>query len=222
MCSGFRPSASGTTCLLGHDVTADAAAARARRGLGRVFQNARLFPSMTVRDAVSVSLDRWMDVREPLALALRLRAARRTEASLRRRVDELVHLGGLGDYADVPIAHLSTGTRRLVELVAVVGFRPRVLLLDEPTAGIAQREAEAVASTIEQFRTELGISMVIVEHDIPMISSIADRLICLDQGAVLSAGSPEEVLHDPRVLEAYVGGPVPESEPETPAGIVAF
>lgn len=222
VCSGFRPSASGTTWLLGHDVTADAAAARARRGLGRVFQNARLFPSMTVRDAVSVSLDRWMDVREPLALALRLRAARRTEAALRRRVDELLQLGGLGDYADVPVAHLSTGTRRLAELVAVVGFRPRVLLLDEPTAGIAQREAEAVASTIEHFRTELGISMVIVEHDIPMISSIADRLICLEQGVVLSEGAPQDVLHDPRVLEAYIGRPVPEVEPETPAGIVAF
>lgn len=215
VCSGFRPPRSGVISMLGHDVTGDAAASRARRGLGRVFQNARLFPSMTVRDAVAVSVDRWMDVREPVALALRLRPARRTEAAVRRRVEELLQLGGLVEYADVPVAHLSTGTRRLVELVAVVGFRPRVLLLDEPTAGVAQREAEAVALTIEQFRTELGIAMVIVEHDIPMISSVADRLVCLDQGAVLSEGAPHDVLHDPRVLEAYVGGPAPARQAET-------
>lgn len=218
VCSGFRPPRSGSVSMLAHDVTAEAAAARARRGLGRVFQNARLFPSMTVRDAVSISVDRWMDVREPLALALRLRAARRTETAVSRRVDELLELGGLGEYADVPVAHLSTGTRRLVELVAVVGFRPRVLLLDEPTAGVAQREAEAVATTIEEFRTELGIAMVIVEHDIPTISSIADRLVCLDQGAVLSEGSPQGVLHDPRVLEAYIGRPVPVADAHTLAG----
>lgn len=81
-----------------------------------------------------------------------------------------------------------------------------MLLLDELTAGVAQRESEAVAFTIDQFRDELGISMVIGKNDIPMVTSIADRLVCLDEGVVLSVGAPGDVLHAPRVLEAYIGG----------------
>ncbi|MAT05062.1 MAG: ABC transporter, partial [Acidimicrobiaceae bacterium] len=122
-----------------------------------------------------------------------------------RRVDELIDLMGLGEYRYSFVRELSTGTRRIVDLACLVAHRPTVILLDEPTSGIAQREVEALAPVVRRLRDEMGASLVIVEHDIPFVSGVADRLIAFDQGRVVTTGPPDEVLEHPDVVESYLG-----------------
>jgi ABC-type branched-subunit amino acid transport system ATPase component len=112
---------------------------------------------------------------------------------------------GLGDFERTFVRELSTGTRRIVDLACLVAHRPSVILLDEPSSGLAQREVEALTPVVERLRTEMGSALVIIEHDIPFISSVADRLIALDQGRVIADGTPHAVLTHPVVIESYLG-----------------
>jgi ABC-type branched-subunit amino acid transport system ATPase component len=114
-------------------------------------------------------------------------------------------LMGLVDYRTSFIHQLSTGTRRVVDLACQVAHRPSVILLDEPSSGIAQREVEALSPLLLRLRDEMGASVLIIEHDMPLVSSISDRLIALDQGSVLVTGTPKVVLEHPRVIESYLG-----------------
>ena len=205
LCSGFLPGDHGQVTLDGTDITGLAAWARAERGLGRVFQDARLFPSMTVAETVAVAHERHVDVREPIANLFHVGAVAESERSVRRRVDELIETMGLERYRDAFISELSTGTRRIVELACAMAHQPRVLLLDEPSSGIAQRESEALGSVLIDLKDRTGASLVVIEHDIPLVSSISDRLICLHLGQVLTTGRPAEVLEDPRVVASYLG-----------------
>ncbi|MGH9186768.1 MAG: ATP-binding cassette domain-containing protein, partial [Acidimicrobiales bacterium] len=204
-CSGFVDVDTGSVRLDGDDITGQRAAARATRGLGRSFQGARLFPALTVTETIALALERHIDVREPFACALALPATRRSEEAVRRRVDELVEQLQLGRYRNAFVAELSTGTRRIVELACAMAHRPTVLLLDEPSAGLAQRETEALGGVLTDLRRELGAALVIVEHDIPLVSGIADRLICLHLGRVLAEGPPDQVLANPAVVASYLG-----------------
>ncbi len=111
----------------------------------------------------------------------------------------------MGGYADRFINELSTGTRRIVELACLVAVEPRVLCLDEPTAGIAQRETEAFGPLILRVREELRASLLVIEHDMPLVMGISDRIYCLEAGRVISEGSPEVVRHDPVVVASYLG-----------------
>jgi ABC-type branched-subunit amino acid transport system ATPase component len=119
--------------------------------------------------------------------------------------NELIDFLGLGRYSDAYIADLSTGTRRIVELAGLLALGSRVLCLDEPTAGIAQRETEAFGPLIVEIRRELGAAMIVIEHDMPLIMNISDRVYCLDLGRVLAEGNPDEVRNDPHVVAAYLG-----------------
>ncbi len=203
--SGFLHPDAGTVELGGEDVTARTAAARARLGLGRSFQDSRLFSALTVRDALAVSLERFTDVGDPFNAILRLPAQVRTEAAVRRRVDELLEMFGLDRYADYLVSELSTGSRRLVDLAAVVAHQPRVVLLDEPSSGVAQREVEAMLGLLRNVRDQLDATMLVVEHDIGFIAELADRLVAMDRGTVLVSGAPGEVLESPLVGEAFLG-----------------
>ncbi|MFP5321874.1 MAG: MFS transporter [Acidimicrobiia bacterium] len=203
--SGFVPVDHGRIRLAGHDVTDLGAAARARRGLGRSFQDARLFPSLTVHEALAVSLERWVGSRDPVSAALHLPHAYDAEQRVRRRVDELIELLGLGAYRSKFVHELSTGTRRVVDLGALLAHRPTVILLDEPSSGIAQREVEALAPLLRRIRDETGASLVVIEHDMPLLRHVSDRLVAMDQGAVIATGTPDAVLEDPRVVESYLG-----------------
>ena len=127
------------------------------------------------------------------------------ESSVRERTDELIELLGLGDFARKFVRELSTGTRRIVDLACLVAHRPSVILLDEPSSGLAQREVEALAPVVERLRSEMGAALVIIEHDIPFISSVSDRLVALDQGRVIADGRPSEVLSHSVVVESYLG-----------------
>jgi branched-chain amino acid transport system ATP-binding protein len=203
--SGFTPSQGGSIHIDGIDVTSASPNARALAGLGRSFQDARLFPELTVRETLAISLERWVTNKSTLAAALHLPPVFDAEASIRERTDELLELMGLRDFERSFVRELSTGTRRIVDLACLVAHRPSVILLDEPSSGLAQREVEALTPVVERLRTEMGSALVIIEHDIPFISSVADRLIALDQGRVIADGSPHAVLTHSVVIESYLG-----------------
>ncbi len=203
--SGLTPISVGGVTIAGVDVTSASPSARARAGLGRSFQDARLFPELTVRETLAVSLERWVESRSALAAAMWLPPVFDSEAAVARRVDELVELLGLGDHQRKFVRELSTGTRRVVDLACLVAHRPTVILLDEPTSGLAQREVEALVPVVRRLRDEMGAALLVVEHDIPFVSSVADRLVAMDQGRVVTSGAPTEVLVHPRVVESYLG-----------------
>jgi ABC-type branched-subunit amino acid transport system ATPase component/ABC-type branched-subunit amino acid transport system permease subunit len=203
--SGFVVPSAGKVLLQGDDITRLRASARARRGLGRSFQDARLFSSLTVDQAIAAARERWVQAGDPLSAAFALPNVYDSEWAIARRVDELVDMLGLGPYRSLFVGELSTGTRRVVDLACLLAHRPRVVLLDEPAAGIAQREVEALAPLIRRIRDELKASVVLVEHDMPLVESVADRLVAMDRGRVLAVGRPADVLTDPAVVSSYLG-----------------
>jgi branched-chain amino acid transport system ATP-binding protein len=152
-----------------------------------------------------VALERWIDVRDPIAAALRLPAAGHSEQKVAARVDELIELFGLEAFRHKQVRELSTGSRRIVDLACVVAHKPSVVLLDEPSSGIAQRETEALGPLLLRLRDELDCSLVLIEHDMPLIRSVSERLLALDSGALVVEGDPEMVLHDARVVASYLG-----------------
>ena len=119
--------------------------------------------------------------------------------------DEIIDYLGLGRYADHTTGELSTGTRRIVELGSLLAVDARVLLLDEPTGGVAQRETEAFGPLIKRVQAELDAAVVVVEHDMPLVMSISDRVYCLEAGVVIAEGPPEVVRFDPAVVSSYLG-----------------
>ena len=199
-----RPEA-GALLLDGADVTSLPAGARARLGLGRSFQDSSLFPGLSVRDTLAVALERFIDAGDPLNAVLRLPVMVDTEAAVARRVAELLGLFGLEPFADAFVSELSTGTRRLVDLAGVVAHAPSVVLLDEPSSGVAQREVEAMGELLRRVQRTLGATLLVVEHDISFVATLADRLVALDRGAVLAEGEPADVLGRPEVVEAFLG-----------------
>jgi ABC-type branched-subunit amino acid transport system ATPase component/MFS family permease len=202
---GSTPTDSGRVELAGVDVTSLTASGRARRGLGRSFQDARLFPSLTVEETIAVALERWITSRDPISAALHLPGAFDSEAEIRNRVAELIDLTNLGPHRHKPIRQLSTGSRRIVDLACIIAHRPTVVLLDEPSSGIAQREVEALAPVIERMRTDMGAALLVIEHDMNLLAAIADRVVALDQGAVVTIGRPADVLNHPAVIASYLG-----------------
>jgi ABC-type branched-subunit amino acid transport system ATPase component/predicted MFS family arabinose efflux permease len=202
---GYQPLDGGRILLAGRDVSNLSPGRRARMGLGRTFQGGRLFPGLTVAETLAVSLDRSIEVKDPFNAALRLPPQFDSEQKVATRVHQLLELFGLGAYRDSFTAELSTGTRRIVELACVVGHQPSVLLLDEPAGGVAQREVEQLGDMLRRIRDELGCSMVVIEHDMPMIAGLSDRLVALETGFVIAQGPPAAVLTDPRVVASYLG-----------------
>jgi branched-chain amino acid transport system ATP-binding protein len=203
--SGFIPVDSGRIVLGGRDITMASPSARAAAGLGRSFQDALLFPEMTVMETLEVATERWVGNRSALAAAMRLPMVFDDEERTARRAEELMELLGLSRYRTSFVRELSTGTRRVLDLACQVAHRPTVILLDEPSSGIAQREVESLAPVLRRLRDEMGAALVVIEHDIPLVSSISDRLVALDMGQAIATGRPDEVLAHPQVVESYLG-----------------
>jgi ABC-type branched-subunit amino acid transport system ATPase component/predicted MFS family arabinose efflux permease len=187
------------------DITRLPPAVRARLGLGRSFQDGRLFPSLTVAETVALALERHLEVRDPIGAALHLPFVAEAEANVTERVEELLELLGITDFRDKLGRELSTGSRRIVDLACVLAHSPSVLLLDEPSSGIAQREAEALGPLLLRIREQTGATMLVIEHDVPLLLSVADRLIALELGEIVASGNPDDVVRDPNVVRSYLG-----------------
>jgi ABC-type branched-subunit amino acid transport system ATPase component/MFS family permease len=207
--SGFLEPDRGTV-ILGEgddavDVSKMSAAGRSRLGLGRSFQDGRLFPNLTVAETVAVAFERHLEMRDPFASALRLPWVTETEHQVDWNVEHLLELLGITDFRDKLVRELSTGSRRIVDLACVLAHGPSVLLLDEPSSGIAQREAEALGPLLLRIREQTGATLLVIEHDVPLLLGIADRVIALDLGEVVADGSPDDVVNDPAVVRSYLG-----------------
>ncbi|MGH3744253.1 MAG: ATP-binding cassette domain-containing protein [Mycobacteriales bacterium] len=203
--SGFLPADGGRIVLGAEDVTTFPAWARAAVGLGRSFQEARLFGSLTVDETLCIAYERHLRSRDPFAAAFRMPAAAASEAAVQECVSALVEEFGLAAYRHRPTGSLSTGTRRIVEIACAVAQRPRVMLLDEPSGGVAQRETEALGPLLRRISRETGCAMIVIEHDMALLRSLCDRLVALELGRVIAQGSPPEVLSHPAVIASYLG-----------------
>ena len=203
--SGFVTPTQGRVILGGYDVTNLSPDARARMGLGRSFQDARIFPSLTVAENLAHALERHLLIRDHVAAALALPAMREQEDDIAWAVADLVELVGLGAFRDKFVSELSTGSRRVVDIAMAMAHDPAVLILDEPSSGIAQRETEALGPLLTHMRDETGCAVLVIEHDMPLIASVSDRLMALEQGRVIAEGAPRAVLDDPQVIASYLG-----------------
>ncbi|MCW2672272.1 MAG: transporter related [Frankiales bacterium] len=177
---------------------------RSALGVARSFQDASLFSGLTVREALQVAADRRHRV-GLVSQALRLPWARTAELASRTEAEQVLERLGLQAWADTPTGELSTGTRRICDLAAQAVSRPAVLLLDEPTAGVAQRDAEAFGPLLRKLRDELECSILIIEHDMALLMGLCDRIYAMDGGQVLAEGTPEQVRSNPRVIASYLG-----------------
>lgn len=194
----------GSVHLLGEDVSHRSSGHRAALGLGRTFQAATLFPELTVNETLLIALEA-KGRSGMLSTALGLPVARRRDKAAHAEVAELVDFLGLTIYRDHYISDLSTGTRRVVELAGLLALEAKVLCLDEPTAGLAQRETEAFGPLIVTIKEELRASVLVIEHDMPLIMGVSDRVYCLETGQVIAEGAPGQVRNDPKVVASYLG-----------------
>lgn len=203
--SGYLVPDRGRLFLDGEEITGLSPDRRARLGLGRSFQDARLFPGLTVKETISLSLERQVEVRDPIATALGLPAMRDSERKVAERADEIIELLGLQAFHSKFIRELSTGSRRIVDIGCILAHDPKVILFDEPSSGIAQRESEALGPMLLRIREATGSSLIVIEHDMPLIKSVSDEIMALELGEVVTRGTPDQVLNDPRVVASYLG-----------------
>jgi ABC-type branched-subunit amino acid transport system ATPase component len=209
--SGFRRPDAGSILL--HDasgtddveLTTRPPYERTRLGVGRTFQNARLFRSMPIRDILRTVQHDGMRRSGFFRSITGLGGSRADEQAAAVRADEVLELVGLTAHADKPAQELSTGMLRLCELAAVVAVRPRLLLLDEPSSGIAQKETEALAPLLKRLASYLGATLLLIEHDMPLIMGISDEIVAMAAGKVITMGSPDAVRNHPEVLTSYLG-----------------
>jgi len=203
ICGIYRPSR-GRVLLGEADITREAPHRIASRGVARTFQHGELFPHMSVIENLLVA--RHARMRGGLiAEGLFVPRVRAAETAHRRAVEEVLEFVELERHRHRPVDALPFGLQKLVGFARALAMEPAVLLLDEPSAGLNREEREDLARFVLRIRHELGIAMVWVEHDMQMVADLADRIFALNHGVPLAQGTPEAVLSDPGVIEAYLG-----------------
>jgi ABC-type branched-subunit amino acid transport system ATPase component len=202
--SGLVAPAEGSLTLDGEDLADYLPEERSALGVVRSFQDCRLYPELTVEDTLMLCEDARHSV-SVLATTLQLPWARHAERDKHKAVDRVIASFGLERFRHHLTGHLSTGTRRVVDLASIVLAGPRLLLLDEPTAGIAQREAEAFIPLLQKLHEVTGSTILLVEHDVPLVFELCSTVIVMQTGSVVVSGSPDVVRDDPRALAAYLG-----------------
>jgi branched-chain amino acid transport system ATP-binding protein len=202
--SGFLPPTSGTIRFESRDVTGQPAFRISRMGVGRTFQNIRLFGDLSVLENVLIAVQRrsrW----SPLGAVLSTPGFLRAERDLRAQAFDLLELFGLTRLADRTARSLPYGDQRRLEIARAVGARPKVLLLDEPNAGMNPIETQDLLGLIRRLRDELGITIILVAHDIPLVMNLCDRIQVLNYGRLIAEGDPAAIRVNPEVIAAYLG-----------------
>jgi len=198
----LRPHA-GTIEFDGERVDSLPAHRRARLGIAIVFQGARLFPGMTVIENVMVGATAVTRA-GAFAAALRIPSQRREEHAIREAALLSLERVGLTEWSDRDAAALPLGQQRRMQVARALTAHPKLLLLDEPASGLRSAERDSLSELLEQLKAD-GMSIMLIEHDVPMVMRVADRITVLDLGEVISEGAPDEVRADPRVIAAYLG-----------------
>ena len=197
--SGFFAPSSGTILFDGGDITLAPPHQRAAVGIARTFQITEIFPELSVRENLRIPVE--------VAAGFRLSPwmSRAADQEMRARVAEMLDMGGLTEKADRLVGELSHGDQRATEILMALALKPRLLLLDEPTAGMGERETYEVTQLVRRLHKDQKLSIVLIEHDMRVVFHLADRIMVLAEGSVLAEGTPAQIAVDERVQAAYLG-----------------
>lgn len=198
--SGQLTPSHGTIMYKGQDITHLPPAARTRLGIGRSFQLTNLFPKLTVRENIRLAVQAAQGIR------FRLWTSQADQQREAEEVERLLHLVLLAKKADVTASQLAHGEKRKLELAMLIGLRPDILLLDEPTAGISLEEVPAVLKVIESIKDNNTCTVILIEHKMDMVKSLSDHMVVLFHGELLAEGTPEDMMRNEQVQSAYLGG----------------
>ena len=199
MISGFFPPTAGDIVFDGATVTGMAVTKRVAMGMARTFQITEIFPELTVRENIRIGVESAQGLRQRFWLGVR------HAAEVNRGIDEALTQAGLTGKADRLVGELSHGDQRAAEIAIALTLKPRLLLLDEPTAGMGEQETFAVANLIRRLHKNSAYTIVLIEHDMRVVFNLADRITVLGEGKMLAEGTPTEIAGDPIVQQAYLG-----------------